>query len=222
MTGPLSIVGIPGSLREGSRTRTAVEVALRGAAEAGAATQLIDLREYDLPLCDGTGELARYHAGLLELRKQVASAEGIVLGTPEYHGSVSGSLKNALDLMGFPEFEGKVVALVGVSEGPGGARHALEALRHVGHALHAWVLPRASAVPGAATVFDATGRVIDAGIEADLLALGRELARSAALRRDGPPEEFLRWWERQVSNPGADNDVRPIRRGGASGHARPS
>ena len=172
MTPRLLVVGVPGSLREGSRTRAAVEVALRGAEAAGAETRLADLREYDLPLCDGTGELARYHAGLLELRKLLTRARGVVLGTPEYHGGPSGVLKNALDLMGFPEFEGKVLGLLAVSEGPGGGRHALDALAHVGQALHAWVLP----------------------------------ARVAVL----------------TPNPGADNDVRPIERGGASGHARPS
>lgn len=222
MADPPLIVGVPGSLREGSRTAAAVGIALRGAEEAGAATQLADLREYDLALCDGTGEMARYHAGLLELRKLLTRSHGIVLGTPEYHGSFSGVLKNALDLMGFPEFEGKVVALVGVSEGPGGARHALEGLAHAGRALHAWVLPQRVAIDGAAAVFGADGRVADRTVERDLLALGRTLARLAMLRAGGPAEEFLRHWERLVSNPGADNDVRPITRGGASGYARPS
>ena len=221
MTARPLVVGVPGSLRDPSRTRTAVEAALRGAAAAGAATQLVDLREYDLPLCDGAGELARYHAGLLELRKQLAPARGLVLGTPEYHGGVSGVLKNALDLMGFPEFEGKVLGLVGVAEGPGGARQALDALAHVGRALHAWVLPQRVAVPDAARVFDAEGRLTDAAVEGALLDVGRAVARLAALRA-GAPEEFLREWERLTPNPGADNDVRPIARGGASGFARPA
>ncbi len=43
--------------------------------------------------------------------EEVAGAQGIILGTPEYHGSFSGVLKNALDLMGFDEFEGKMIGL---------------------------------------------------------------------------------------------------------------
>ena len=42
-------------------------------------------------------------------------AQGIILGTPAYHGSFSGVLKNAMDLMGFDEFGGKIIGLVGVS-----------------------------------------------------------------------------------------------------------
>jgi NAD(P)H-dependent FMN reductase len=198
-----------------------VGVALRGAETAGAEVQLADLGEYDLPLCDGTGERARYHAGLLELRKLLTRAAGVVLGTPEYHGGVSGVLKNALDLMGFPEFEGKLVARVGVSEAGGGGRDALASLRHVGEALHAWVLPQTVAVGEAGRAFDPEGRVTDPAVEHALLDLGGSLARLAALRREAP-EQFLRRWERLRANPGADNDVRPITRGGASGYARPS
>jgi len=51
------------------------------------------------------------------LREEVKQAHGIILGTPEYLGSYSGVLKNALDLMGFEEFEGKMLGLLGVSGG---------------------------------------------------------------------------------------------------------
>ena len=56
-----------------------------------------------------------YPPGVGKLREEVRAAEGIILGTPEYHGGFSGVLKNALDLMGFDEFEGKMMGLVGVS-----------------------------------------------------------------------------------------------------------
>jgi FMN reductase len=61
----------------------------------------------------------------------------IILVTPEYHGGYSGVLKNALDLMGFDEFEGKMLGLVGVSGGRMGAFGARNSLREVGRALHA-------------------------------------------------------------------------------------
>jgi NAD(P)H-dependent FMN reductase len=218
MSDPLVVVGVPGSLRPGSRTRTAIETALHGAEDAGAETQLIDLGEYDLVFCDGQGDASRYHAGLLELRKQLTRARGIVLGTPEYHGSFSGVLKNALDLMGFPEFEGKIVGLVGVSEGPGGARAALDGLRDVGRALHGWVLPAEVSVPNAAAAIAADGRVTDAGVGRALVELGREVARFAAARAGASPETFLALWEQAPVNPGADNDVRPITQGGRPRH----
>ncbi len=52
MNAPLSIVGLGGSLARVSRSRAALEVALDGAADAGAHTRLLDLRELDLPMFD--------------------------------------------------------------------------------------------------------------------------------------------------------------------------
>ena len=55
-TPTIRVVGLSGSLRDGSYTRLAVQVALRGAAELGAETRLLDLRDYELMFCDRPGE----------------------------------------------------------------------------------------------------------------------------------------------------------------------
>ena len=83
----------------------------------------------------GSLELSTPHDGDGNLHVAFA-----ILATPEYHGGSSGVLKNALDLMGFDEFEGKMVGLVGVSGGRMGAVDALNTLRNIGRALHAWVV----------------------------------------------------------------------------------
>jgi Predicted flavoprotein len=116
-----------------------VEAALEGAAESGAETRLIDLNGYNLIFRAGQDETG-YPSDVARLRAEVKQADGIILGTPEYHGSLSGVLKNALDLMGFDEFEGKMIGLVGVSGGQMGAFDALKTLRNIGRALHAWVI----------------------------------------------------------------------------------
>jgi len=84
------VAGICGSLREGSRTRRAVELALAGAASAGAETHLIDLRDYELTFCDGKEDESDYPPDVNRLRQDVRAAHGLILGTPEYHGGVSG------------------------------------------------------------------------------------------------------------------------------------
>ncbi len=150
----IHVVGISGSLRSGSYTRAAVRVALAGAEETGAKTQLIDLREYNLVFCDGKEDESAYPEDVFRLRREVQEASGLILATPEYHGSFSGVLKNALDLMGFNEIEGKMIGLVGVSGGQLGAVNALSGLRTVGRALHAWVIPEQASVPEAWKVFD--------------------------------------------------------------------
>lgn len=195
----IRVAGISGSRRPGSYTRMAVETALRGAAGVGAVTRLIDLREYNLGFAGGPDSGT---ADLDRLRAAVKEAHGIVLGTPEYHGSFSGVLKNALDLMGFEEFEGKMIGLAGVSGGAMGAFNALNCLRDIGRALHAWVIPEQTSVPEAWKVFDETGRVADKRIEDRLLQVGRQVGRFARLHQCAAAHEFLKEWEEAPPNPG--------------------
>ena len=199
----IQIVGICGSLRETSYTRQALQVALQGAKEFGAETDLVDLRDYDLVLCDGRGDEHTYPAGVFQLREEVTAAHGILLGTPVYHGGFSGVLKNAMDLMGFREFEGKMIGLVGVSGGRTGAVQALNTLRSIGRALHAWVIPEEVSVPEAWKAFDAAGRPKDPEIEKRLKGLGRQVTRFALLHNSDHAQEFLRMWESAPANPGA-------------------
>lgn len=196
------MVGICGSLRQGSYTRAALNAALRGAAEAGARTQLLDLVEYGLGFA-GRGEGDEMES-VATLRRQVREADGIILGTPEYHGSFSGVLKNALDLMGFTEFEGKMVGLVGVSGGKMGAFDALNGLRNVGRALHAWVVPEQASVPEAWKVFDDSGQIKDTEIAERLLTVGRQVTRFARLHKCAAAAEFLKGWEAAPVNPGGE------------------
>ena len=110
------VLGICGSLRPESWTRVALKIALAGAEEMSATAELVDLRDYDLPFCVGE-DSAEQKPGVQRLRQRVSEASGVILATPNYHGTVSGVLKNALDLMSVREFEGKVVGLIGVSGG---------------------------------------------------------------------------------------------------------
>jgi len=199
---PLRIVGLCGSLRPGSYTRMALTIALRGAAESGSQTELIDLRDFDLMFMDGRD--SGFPAGVERLRAAVRAADGVILGTPEYHGNFSGVLKNALDLMGFDEMEGKMIGLVGVSGGAMGAFDAMNSLRHVGRALHAWVIPQQVAIPEAWKEFDEHGGLKNRALEDRLLEVGREVAKFAYLHQCGKTGEFLKDWEKAPINPGGD------------------
>ena len=113
----LRVAGICGSIRKGSYTRMALALALRGAEEAGVQTELIDPRDYRMIFCDGKDDESGYPKDIFKLRGVLRQAQGIILATPEYHSGYSGVLKNALDMMGFEEFEGKMLGLIGVSGG---------------------------------------------------------------------------------------------------------
>lgn len=171
-----SVVAICGSLRAQSKTRVAVTTALAAAEEAGAATTLLDLRRYDLPPYNYEEADAGDAATLKEI---VDDADSIILGTPNYHGSVSGVLKNALDYLGRDQFEGETVGLLEVAGGeyPGSA---LRHLREVARTLNAWTLPVEVAVPSSRrTIQD--GAIEDPEIERRVRLLGENAVEYAHL-----------------------------------------
>jgi NAD(P)H-dependent FMN reductase len=195
----IRVAAICGSLRNESITRMALRLALSGASELGATTQLIDLRDYELAFCDGSGD---YPQDVTRLRTDVATAHGILIGTPVYHGSFSGVLKNALDLMGFREFEGSVVGLLGVAGGSTGAMVPLVNLRTVGRVLHAWVVPDEVSIANADTKFSVTGECTDEALSERLINLGRKVARFSYLHHSHHTQEFVETWETSAENPG--------------------
>lgn len=204
VNGSLRVVAICGSLRAGSFTRQALSIALEGAREQGAETHLLDLADYDLPLCNGSKDAASYGPDVARLRQEIGAATGIILGTPEYHGSYSGVLKNALDLTGFQEFEGKMMGLLAVSGGSMGATNALNGLRTVGRSLHAWVVPHEVSIPQAWRQFDDDGNLKDGDMAERVRELGRQVMRFACLHNAEQALDFLRAWEDAPLNPGGE------------------
>ena len=182
---PIYVIAICGSLRAGSSTDAALQIALSGAEDAGAEVELIRLSVDKLVFQGSVANEEDYPPGVFELREKVKRAHGILLGSPEYHGSFSGVLKSALDLMGFDEFEDKVVGLIGVSGGRMGAVNALSMLRTVGTALRAWVVPKDASIANASEAFDAEGNLHDPELAARVKAVGRQVTEFAALRNLG-------------------------------------
>lgn len=173
------LLAISGSLRAGS-TLKALRIALAGAEEAGAAVRVADLSDYELAFCSGEKAPERKGRGFARLREEVHAAHGILLVTPEYHGSFSGVLKNALDLLEIDDFQGKLLGLVAVAGSKQGAGGALTGLRAVARSLKVWVLPQDVSVPESGKAFAADGQAADPALQARLLDLGRTLARFAA------------------------------------------
>jgi len=100
------------------------------------------------------------------LRETVSSASGVVMATPEYHGSFSSIMKLIIENLGFPSvLATKPVALLGVAGGQIGAIKSLEQLRSVCSHVGAIVLPGVVSVPNVRSVFDAEGNCLDARIE---------------------------------------------------------
>lgn len=186
MTTDVHVVALCGSRRDDSKTRTACRTALDAAGETGASTALLDLREFDLPPLDPDDGDA---GDAPDLRAAVDEADAIVLGTPNYHGSYSGVLKNALDYLGRDEFEGKTVGLVEVAGGSF-PKPAMAHLRGVCRTLNAWTLPLEVGVPRSSETVSADG-IADEAVRRRVRRLGRQTARYAGVDEypavaDGP------------------------------------
>lgn len=173
------VVAICGSLRDSSTTRLALRHVLDAAADAGADTELIDLRDWNLPLYDADD---RDHGDALALRDVVGSADAVVMGTPVYHGMVSSALKNAFDYLGRDEFEGTSVGLLATSGG-GPYAPTLEHLRTGVRTLHGWALPHEVGIRNASDAFDDEGEFVDADLAERVRTLGRLVATHARSQR---------------------------------------
>ncbi|MBW4543775.1 MAG: NAD(P)H-dependent oxidoreductase [Symplocastrum torsivum CPER-KK1] len=155
----VKIVGIGGSLRPNSSSYQALDVAIRRVQALGAETQVLDLRQMQLPFCNGEKEYPDY-PDVIRLREAVQEADGLILATPEYHGSVSGVLKNALDLMSFDQLSGKVTGLISVLGGQSNS-NALNDLRVIMRWVHGWVIPEQVAIGQSWKAFDKDGKLLD-------------------------------------------------------------
>lgn len=180
------ILGIGGSMRPSSTSQAMLRRALATLAADGHRTELLDLRELQLPFCDGDKKQPWPHfPDVRRLREAVRAADGVVLAGPEYHGAISGALKNALDLLDFEHVEDKafggLIALGGRSNS-----NALNDLRLVVRWFRAWMVPDQVAVEQARSAL-VEGELVDGEVCARIDALARAVARAAcALRTTGP------------------------------------
>lgn len=178
----LRITGICGSLKAAGTTRRALVLALESAQKAGAHTTLLDLGDFNLPFAE-SGFEADDFPDVARFNQIVRESDGLIWATPEYHGSFSGALKNALDLGSFAEYEGKMVALLGVAAGQIGAIQALSHLRVVGRQLHCWVLPSQLSIARAYAAFDEGGKLSDPKLAAAMDEMAAELVKWTRLHK---------------------------------------
>ncbi|MDM4719449.1 NAD(P)H-dependent oxidoreductase [Micromonospora sp. WMMA1363] len=183
-TGPL-VVGIGGTMRPGSSTERAVRAVLSAAEAAGAHTLLLGASALQLPLYL-PGETRRT-VPTRQLIAAVRRADGLVIGTPAYHGGVSGLVKNALDYIEDlreaprPYLHGRAVGCVVTARGPQAAS-ALAGLRAVVHALRGWPTPLGVTVNMDDVTFASDGASTNPHISWQLATMGRQVVEFARRR----------------------------------------
>jgi FMN reductase len=155
----VKIVGIAGSLRADSYSQMALKIAAEKVQALGAEVEILDLREMDLPFCNGGDEYPN-HPDVQRLQAAFRNADGLILVSPEYHGSVSGVLKNALDLMSFDQLSAKVAGFITILGGQSNS-NALNDLRLILRWVHAWSIPEQIAIGQAWQAFTPEGKLSD-------------------------------------------------------------
>ncbi|MGL6290982.1 MAG: NADPH-dependent FMN reductase [Silanimonas sp.] len=183
------LLAFAGSLRRESFNRKLLLTLARGAEDAGAEVDRIDLREFSLPVYDAEIEAEGMPAAVRALQARMAACAGLLIATPEYNGSMPALVKNTLDWMsraqadgrpGTALFNGKVAGICSASPGALGGLRSLLVTRDALSKLGLWVAPSQVAVGRADAAFDAPGELVDERQRKAVLAVGAEVARAAA------------------------------------------
>ena len=180
------VVGIGGTIGGLSSTERALRIALEAAGEQGFCTRLFGgdalarLPLYDPKATSRTGEEQAFVAA-------VRQASAVIIASPGYHGSISGVVKNALDLLeetakdARPYLADMPVGLIATAYGWQATGSTIAALRSIVHALRGWPTPFAAAINTQITKFDAEGGASDPAVVEQLGIVGRQVARFAPL-----------------------------------------
>ncbi len=185
MSGPL-ILGIGGTPRAGSSTERALGLALRGVEAAGGRTKLFggEFLERLPHFNPGPGGPSPEQT---ELAAAVRAADGIILATPGYHGSLSGVVKNALDTLELtrndpqPYFHGKPVGIIITADGAQAGGTTLMAVRAIIHAMRGWPTPFGAAL-NPSNLFDEAGECREAKDAAQLAMVAAQVMEFAQMR----------------------------------------
>lgn len=158
----IRILGIAGSLRQGSFNRAT----LRAAQEL--APPGVEIDSFDIapiPLYNEDVHQQGYPPPVADFRARIKAADGLLIVTPEYNYSIPGVLKNAIDWASRPPeqpFDGKPIGLMGASPGAMGTSRAQYHLRQCFVFLNGLVMARPEVmIPAAGGKFDAAGRLTD-------------------------------------------------------------
>ncbi len=132
----LKVLAVVGSLQRASVTRVVVQQVAERLRAAACAVDILDFLQEPMALYNP--DTAHELPGYAELQSRVDQADVILLGTPDYHGSLSGAMKNFLDHFWY-EFAGKLFVTIVASHEKG--LTVTDQLRSIARQCYAWTLP---------------------------------------------------------------------------------
>jgi NAD(P)H-dependent FMN reductase len=142
MGNTFNVLGVAGSIRQGSYSTRALKIALEYAKKQGAEVRLLELNRLVLPLYDPGAPASKEVEHTTEA---IAWADAFILASPDYHGSVSGALKNFLDYF-YEEFAGKVFGYIVASHEKG--LTVMDQMRTAVRQCYGWSMPYGVSING--------------------------------------------------------------------------
>ncbi|MBH34663.1 MAG: NADPH-dependent FMN reductase [Euryarchaeota archaeon] len=158
----IKILGLAGEYRSSSKSGMLVNAALEMAEAKGADVVFWDLAEKPLPLVGEEGCWA--HPNVKEFQSLLESCDAFFLSSPEYHGTMSGVMKNTMDWMYDKHVGGKVFGLMSTLGGVTNS-NTLNHMRIALRWLHAWPVPEQLAIGHVKEAFDEDGSLVDESLQ---------------------------------------------------------
>ena len=166
----LNVLGVSSSMREGSFGTRTLKIVLDAAQKYETKTRLLELRKMKIPLFNPDSS-AQSSMELQKVANDVNWADAFVLVSPDYHGSISGALKNFLDYY-WEEFAGKTFGYICTSHEKG--LTVMDQMRTAVRQCYGWSLPYGISVNGPED-FNEVGEVVNSLLDKRLRMLARDL-----------------------------------------------
>ncbi|WP_204104850.1 MULTISPECIES: NAD(P)H-dependent oxidoreductase [Spirulina sp. CCY15215] len=187
MAQTIKILAFAGSARLESFNKKLVKFAAEGAKSAGVEVTNLDFLDYPMPLFNEDLEAkAGLPESVLQFKALLKSHQGFLIACPEYNGSITPLLKNAIDWASRPEpdespmslhcFKGKTAALLATSPGGLGGMRGLVHVRSILEGIGVTVIPDQKAIPGAYQAFDEAGQLKDEKLAMAVRDIAKKLA----------------------------------------------
>jgi NAD(P)H-dependent FMN reductase len=164
----IRILAFAGSLRAQSFNKKLVAVAAETARELACDVDLVDLRDFPMPIYDGDFEKSDGQPQTAkDLKARILACDALLIGCPEYNASITAVLKNTIDWVSRPQpgepsaFKGRPAALLSASMGPIGGLRGLSPVRDILTQLGVLIVPTQFALGSAQNAFDDEGNLLE-------------------------------------------------------------
>lgn len=182
----IRILAFAGSVRRDSYNRRLVNIAAQGARMAGAEVEILELKDYPMPLMDEDYESENgLPENAVRFKEKLLESNGLIIAAPEYNGSITPLLKNALDWASrsaskdekpLSVFKNKKAVLMSASPGSFGGMRGLVPLRMLLGNLGIAVIPEYICIPAAYNAFQEDNSLKDPKLNRNVMNLGATLA----------------------------------------------